>query len=80
MIADIEAQALERGVAELTEMGCECLGQRADVTDPASVQAVLQETRQDWGPIHGLIHGAGVLAAAAVHPLVTSVNRRVMTE
>ena len=42
VIADIEAQALERGVAELTEMGCECLGQRADVTDPASMQALAE--------------------------------------
>ncbi|MEE2751311.1 MAG: SDR family NAD(P)-dependent oxidoreductase, partial [Myxococcota bacterium] len=34
----------------------------ASVTDPAGIQAVLEETRQDWGPITGLVHGAGVLA------------------
>ena len=34
----------------------------ASVTDGAAIEAVLAETRSDWGPIRGLVHGAGVLA------------------
>ncbi len=33
-----------------------------DVTDAAALTAMLEETRSDWGPITGLVHGAGVLA------------------
>lgn len=34
----------------------------ADVADAASVQAALHEVRDLWGPVTGLVHGAGVLA------------------
>jgi len=33
-----------------------------DVTDTAGIAAALDQARRDWGPITGLIHGAGVLA------------------
>ncbi|MBB3120970.1 SDR family NAD(P)-dependent oxidoreductase [Pseudoduganella violacea] len=32
----------------------------ADVADRAQLQAVLDETRADWGQLHGVIHAAGV--------------------
>ncbi|WP_022958031.1 SDR family NAD(P)-dependent oxidoreductase [Spongiibacter tropicus] len=60
VIADIETQALERGVAELTEMGCECLGQRADVTDPASMQALAEAAWKKFGAVHLVFANAGV--------------------
>lgn len=34
----------------------------ADVADAESVQAALHEVRELWGPVTGLVHGAGVLA------------------
>ncbi|AUS80084.1 beta keto-acyl synthase [Actinoalloteichus sp. AHMU CJ021] len=33
-----------------------------DVRDEAAVAAALDEVRRDWGPITGLVHGAGTLA------------------
>jgi len=33
-----------------------------DVTNQTAVESVFAETRSDWGPIKGLVHGAGVLA------------------
>jgi hypothetical protein len=33
-----------------------------DVRDAAAVARALAEVRQDWGPITGIVHGAGVLA------------------
>jgi len=35
-----------------------------DVRDTAAVEAALCEVRADWGPITGIVHGAGVLADA----------------
>ena len=33
-----------------------------DVRNPASVQPVLTQIQREWGPVRGIIHGAGVLA------------------
>ena len=33
-----------------------------DVQDPQALRAALAEVRQSWGPISGIVHGAGVLA------------------
>ena len=35
---------------------------RADVTDRQAVIAALDAVRTDWGPVTGLIHGAGIIA------------------
>ena len=37
-----------------------------DVTSPAALGETLAEVRSDWGPITGIVHGAGVLADALI--------------
>jgi len=37
-----------------------------DVTDPAALTQVLAAVRADWGPITGVVHGAGVVADALI--------------
>jgi acyl transferase domain-containing protein/NADP-dependent 3-hydroxy acid dehydrogenase YdfG len=37
-----------------------------DVTDPDALARVLAEVRADWGPVTGVVHGAGVLADALI--------------
>jgi len=37
-----------------------------DVTDPAALARVLAAVRADWGPITGVVHGAGVLSDALI--------------
>ena len=39
---------------------------RVDIRDAAAVANVLADVRRDYGPIRGLIHGAGVLADAKI--------------
>lgn len=39
----------------------------ADVRDAAQLTALLDGVRNDFGPITGLVHGAGVLADAPLH-------------
>jgi hypothetical protein len=42
--------------------GADARYEAVDVTDRAALEAVLTEVRTQWGPIKGLVHGAGVLA------------------
>ena len=37
-----------------------------DVTDPEALAGALAAVRADWGPITGIVHGAGVLADALI--------------
>jgi NAD(P)-dependent dehydrogenase (short-subunit alcohol dehydrogenase family) len=59
-IADIETSALERTVAELRELGCQCMGQRADVTDPESMKSLVAAVVKEFGAIHLVFANAGV--------------------
>lgn len=59
-VADIEAGALDEVVTELAESGCECMGQRADVTDQASMQALAQAVQSKFGQIDLVFANAGV--------------------
>lgn len=49
-------------LAALQEAGSEASYHSTDVADPVAVQTALAEVRAAWGPITGIVHGAGVLA------------------
>ena len=49
-------------LAAVQRAGAEARYASVDVTDRASLEAVLATVRSEWGPIRGLVHGAGVLA------------------
>ena len=40
VLADVEAEALDAAVAEVTGLGAEAIGVRTDVTDPAAVESL----------------------------------------
>jgi NADP-dependent 3-hydroxy acid dehydrogenase YdfG len=42
--------------------GSEAIYLSCDITDPAATAATLDQVRAQWGPITGIVHGAGVLA------------------
>ncbi len=46
----------------LADMGKQARYVAVDITDAAAVHTALDQVRAAWGPIRGLIHGAGVLA------------------
>jgi NAD(P)-dependent dehydrogenase (short-subunit alcohol dehydrogenase family) len=46
----------------MANAGSEARYVSVDVTDAEAVARALQQVRADWGPIAGLVHGAGVLA------------------
>jgi len=51
--------------------GAELLLLQADVGDAAQMQAVIQQSVQHFGAIHGVIHAAGITSESAFRPLQT---------
>lgn len=60
VLADVEAGALERTVAELCEQGGEVSGVRTDVSDFASVAALARRVFASHGAVHLLCNNAGI--------------------
>jgi NAD(P)-dependent dehydrogenase (short-subunit alcohol dehydrogenase family) len=60
MMADIEADALERQVARLAATNADVAGVRADVSLKDELQAAADATIQRFGKVHILVNNAGV--------------------
>ena len=52
---------IEQALAAIEAEGADVLYLGADVTSGASLRAALEKARRRFGPIHGVIHAAGVL-------------------
>ncbi|MFN7899209.1 MAG: SDR family NAD(P)-dependent oxidoreductase [Synechococcaceae cyanobacterium] len=62
-VASLLAQREIRAtMATIANSGVEVRYLQADVCNPEEVAAAVAQARTEWGPIRGLIHGAGVLA------------------
>src|SRR5262249_48473977 len=51
-------------LARLAELGIESRYEAVDVRNAGALEALLTDVRARWGPVRGLVHGAGVLADA----------------
>lgn len=60
VLADVQAEPLERVVAELREQGIEAHGIPTDVVDPAAVERLAAETIDAFGAVHVVCNNAGV--------------------
>ncbi|HEY2943927.1 MAG TPA: SDR family oxidoreductase, partial [Vicinamibacteria bacterium] len=61
---DTEATAIRiRKVQALESLGSEVMVLAADAADAVQMKAVVQETRERFGALHGVIHAAGELSA-----------------
>jgi NAD(P)-dependent dehydrogenase (short-subunit alcohol dehydrogenase family) len=58
--ADIQQDALDSIVAELSDGGTEVIGVPTDVSDPAAVTALAEAAGAHFGPVHLLCNNAGV--------------------
>jgi short-subunit dehydrogenase len=56
-----DPDSLERARTSLVRRGAEVLAVPCDVTDPASVQSLIQEVHRTLGPVDVLINNAGVI-------------------
>jgi NAD(P)-dependent dehydrogenase (short-subunit alcohol dehydrogenase family) len=62
----LDCREIRENVAVLQRAGAEVTYHPVDVRSAASVRAAVDDVRRAWGPIGGIIHGAGVLADAAL--------------
>ena len=60
--AALSAREARRSIARIEEAGSEVLHAAADIRDRAALAAVLDEARDRWGPVTGVVHAAGVIA------------------
>ena len=58
----LAAREVRNTIEELVRAGAQARYFAIDARDPSAVSAALADVRREWGPIHGLIHAAGVLA------------------
>jgi len=63
-ICDLDQDAVDRTVAELTEEGLEAFGVAADTTDQASMKAAVEGTVARFGALNGLVTAAGIRMTA----------------
>ncbi len=60
VLADIEADALDRAVGELRQSGASVTGVRTDVASSADVKALADRALEEFGRVHVLCNNAGV--------------------
>lgn len=60
VLADVEAEPLERAVKELSEAGASAIGAICDVSKPDAVEALRDRTLSEYGAVHVLCNNAGV--------------------
>jgi len=58
----VAGRKLSATLDNITQAGGRVLYRAVDIRDTAAVKSVLEEIRAGYGPIRGIVHGAGVLA------------------
>ena len=58
----VAAREIRKTLEMLAAAGSEARYVTADVRDAAALVRILEGIRREWGPIRGLVHGAGVLS------------------
>jgi NAD(P)-dependent dehydrogenase (short-subunit alcohol dehydrogenase family) len=66
VMADVQADALERAAAEIEGLGAQVLAQRVDVSKAADVEALGRAVEQRFGAPHVVFNNAGVGAGGLV--------------
>ncbi|MFT5443399.1 MAG: meso-butanediol dehydrogenase/(S,S)-butanediol dehydrogenase/diacetyl reductase [Myxococcota bacterium] len=67
--ADIQAEAAEATAKEARELGAKAISLTLDVSDPASVEAAINQTIEEYGRIDSLCNIAGILRFDNTHEL-----------
>jgi len=78
VLLDVDQQALDRAVAELSGEGVEVIGHRADVTDRAAVHAAVTDTLERWARIDALVASAGVVEIRPLLDITDASWRRIV--
>jgi NAD(P)-dependent dehydrogenase (short-subunit alcohol dehydrogenase family)/acyl carrier protein len=60
--AVVAGRELRTTLTRIAQAGGQALYRSVDIRDAAAVSALLGEIRREYGPVRGIVHGAGVLA------------------
>jgi len=66
VMADVQADALERAAGEIRELGAQVLAQRVDVSKAVDVEALGAATKARFGAPHFVFNNAGISAGGLV--------------
>ena len=66
VLLDVQQDALDRAVAELSAQTSQCMARRVDVSDAPQMQAVADDVLMTWGAPHFVFNNAGVAAGGLV--------------
>ena len=69
VLADIEAEPLEKAVEGLRESGASVIGRLCNVATADSVDRLRDETLSEYGAVHVVCNNAGVGGSASVEPI-----------
>jgi len=69
VLADIQRDALDAAVGEVTAAGGEAIGVPTDVSDPAAIEALADATIAAFGAVHVVHNNAGVVTAGPLETL-----------
>lgn len=78
VVNDLDATKGEETAKEIRENGGSAIFIQADVTDPASVQAMVERILAEYGVIDVLFNNAGISGVGALHEVEPDVWDRVM--
>ncbi len=73
----LAVREIEANLASLRALGAEVRYLAVDIQDGRALAEQLDHVRREWGPIRGLIHGAGVLADRRIQDKTTEQFDRV---
>ena len=62
----LAAREIRDTISAIEQAGARVRYHAVNVTNPAALGETLAEVRSGWGPITGIVHGAGVLADALI--------------
>ncbi len=68
-----------RAVRRLVQLGAQVLVARADAADAAQMRAAIEAARRRFGPIHGVIHSAGIAGGGMIQLKTPEQAERVIT-
>jgi NAD(P)-dependent dehydrogenase (short-subunit alcohol dehydrogenase family) len=69
LLADVDAHEVALAAGSLAAAGHTALGQRVDVTDPASCRSMAERALAEWGRIDILVNNAGICPITAVEAI-----------
>ncbi len=65
----LAAREIQSNLEELKRAGAEVRYAACDIRDARGLHAAIEDARREWGPVHGVIHGAGTLADRLIRDL-----------